>query len=221
MRIVALSDTHFRHRCVAVPDGDVVIHAGDLTRSGDPAELADVMRWFARLPHPHKIFIAGNHDWVFELQPDIAAGLIPEGVTYLQDSGSVIEGVKFWGSPVQPAFLRWAFNRTRGEEIDRHWQKIPMGTDVLITHGPPHGILDLVGNEHVGCEMLRRRIEIVRPACHVFGHIHGARGTGTLGSTMLINAAICTENYRPINPPFVLDLHDGIVAIHSGAEHFP
>lgn len=219
MRIVALSDTHFRHRCVAVPDGDVVIHAGDLTRSGDPAELADVMRWFARLPHPHKIFIAGNHDWVFELQPDIAAGLIPEGVTYLQDSGNVIEGVKFWGSPVQPAFLRWAFNKARGAEIDRHWQRIPTNTDVLITHGPPNGILDLVGEEHVGCEMLRRRLQIVRPACHIFGHIHCARGTVANEGTTYLNAAICTESYDPTNPPFVVDLTDGVAVIHPDGGH--
>ncbi|RXK53550.1 metallophosphoesterase [Oleiharenicola lentus] len=217
MRIVAISDTHHRHEQVVVPDGDVLVHAGDLTRSGDPAEVIEVMRWLTRLPHRHKIFIAGNHDWVFELQPAVAAGLVPAGVTYLQDSGCEIDGVRFWGSPVQPTFLNWAFNRARGEEIDRHWQQIPIGIDVLITHGPPHGLLDLAGSEHAGCEMLRRRVEIIRPVCHIFGHIHGARGTDTLGSTRLINAAICTEDYRPINPPFVLDLQDGIAAIHSGA----
>ncbi len=221
MRIIALSDTHFRHQHVAVPEGDVVVHAGDLTRSGDPAELAEVMRWFARLPHPHKLFIAGNHDWILELQPAVAAGLIPAGVTYLQDAGCEIVGVKFWGSPVQPTFLNWAFNRARGEEIDRHWQKIPLGTDVLITHGPPHGILDLVGDEHVGCEMLRHRLKSVRPTCHIFGHVHCARGSVEHEGTTYINAAICTEAYRPTNPPFVVDLNDGVAAIHSGVAQFP
>lgn len=221
MRIVALSDTHYRHQYVTVPDGDVLVHAGDLTRSGDPAELAEVMRWFARLPHRRKIIIAGNHDWVFDLKSATAASLVPAGVTYLQDSGCEIDGVKFWGSPVQPTFLHWAFNRSRGAEIDQHWQKIPPNTDVLITHGPPHGILDLVGDEHVGCEMLRRRLEVIRPACHIFGHVHCARGSVTHEGTTYINAAICTEAYRPINPPFVVDLNDGVPAIHSGLDQFP
>lgn len=213
MRIVALSDTHFRHEQVVVPAGDVIVHAGDITRSGDPAEVVEFMRWFAGLQHRHKICIAGNHDRIFELQPAVAASLIPVSVTYLEDAACIIEGVKFWGSPVQPTFLHWAFNRRRGEEIDQHWQKIPTDTQVLVTHGPPHGKLDLVGTEHVGCEMLRRRVEAVRPACHIFGHIHGARGTDTLGPTRLINAAICTENYRPINLPFVIDLADGVASI--------
>src|SRR5579863_6916609 len=91
------------------------------------------------------------------------------GVIYLDDSGIEIEGLKIWGSPVQPEFCSWAFNRKRGKEIARHWAKIPEDTQVLVTHGPPVGILDEVdrgiisgvegGREHVGCEELRKRVD--------------------------------------------------------------
>lgn len=212
MRIVAIADTHYRHRQVVVPDGDVLVHAGDLTRSGDPEELREVIHWLSDLPH-RKVLISGNHDWVFELQPAVAAEIIPPDFHYLEDSGCEISGVKFWGSPVQPAFLGWAFNRPRGREIDLHWQKIPLDTQVLVTHGPPYKKLDRVGNEHVGCEFLRRRVETVRPLCHIFGHIHSSYGTDALGPTQLVNCAICTEDYRPVNGPIVIDIENGVAVV--------
>jgi predicted phosphodiesterase len=221
MRIVALSDTHGWHRQVTVPPGDVIIHAGDLTRHGDANGLKGFFAWYSSLPFRHRLCVAGNHDAIFEREPAIAAQLVPAGVTYLQDSGCEIDGVRFWGSPVQPTFLNWSFNRSRGLEIDQHWQQIPPGTDVIITHGPCHGKLDLVSGEHVGCEMLRSRLEILKPSLHICGHIHGASGVDGLGSTTLVNAAICTEAYWPINPPIVLDLEDGVAVVRGGADQFP
>ncbi|HWA24865.1 MAG TPA: metallophosphatase domain-containing protein [Lacunisphaera sp.] len=207
MRIVCLSDTHGHHRTLSVPDGDLLVHAGDLTNTGSPDELADVLGWFARLPHRHKVFIAGNHDWLFEVEPAAAVRLVPPGIHYLQDSGCVIEGLKVWGSPVQPTFLDYAFNRRRGADIDRHWAKIPAGTDVLVTHGPPHGKRDLVGGtEHAGCEMLRRRVLEVQPGLHVFGHLHEGHGVDLLGSTLLVNAAICNDYGRPVNAPIAVNI---------------
>jgi len=180
------------------------------------------MHWFSRLPHRHKVCIGGNHDWAFDLQPALAAKLIPEGIHYLQDSGCVLDGVKYWGSPVQPEFLGWAFNKRRGPEIDQHWQQIPSDTDVVVTHGPCYGKLDRVGNgEHVGCEMLLRRLETIRPKLHICGHIHSGYGTAILGPTRMINAAICTEDYRPINAPFVVDLENGVATVRPAIDRFP
>lgn len=215
LRIVAISDTHFRHHQVAIPGGDILIHAGDLTRTGDVVEFAEVMHYFSRLPH-RIVFIGGNHDWCLERHFSIAAKYIPAGFHYLEDTGCEIAGVKIWGSPVQPEFLGWAYNRKRGAEIDRHWQKIPKDTDIVVSHGPCHGILDrVVSGEHVGCEMLRRRLEEIRPKLHICGHIHSAYGTDQLGPTTMVNASVCTERYEAINAPIVIDLENGVAAIRS------
>jgi Icc-related predicted phosphoesterase len=189
MRIVALSDTHGYHADVAVPGGDLLIHAGDLTRTGDLDELADAARFLEALPHRHKIVIAGNHDFCLQNDPAAARRLL-SSMTYLEDEGVTVDGVRIWGSPWQPWFYDWAFNLQRGPPIRAKWELIPEDVDVLVTHGPPHGILDATGSgEHVGCEDLRRRIEIVRPKVHVFGHIHESRGVRTIGGVRFANVA--------------------------------
>ena len=200
MRLVCLSDTHMKHWGVPrMPEGDVLIHAGDSLGCGNLAELEIFVDWFSKYDHPHKILIAGNHDWVFERQPKVARKVVEEaGVIYLNDDGVTIDGVKFWGSPVQPEFCDWAFNRKRGEEIDRHWQLIPDDTDVLITHGPPHGLLDKteMTEVSVGCEDLRRHVlQRVKPMVHIFGHIHSAAGIRRKNGIKFINASQLDDYY--------------------------
>ena len=143
MRIVCLSDTHNLHSAFAVPEGDVLVHAGDATLRGTREEVVAFDAWLGTLPHRHKVLVAGNHDWLFEREPDRARGMITNA-TYLQDEGVTIDGLAFWGSPWQPWFLSWAFNLQRGAPLREKWDRIPAATDVLITHGPPHGILDRV-----------------------------------------------------------------------------
>ncbi|TAM87114.1 metallophosphoesterase, partial [bacterium] len=119
MRIVCVSDTHQYHSRLNIPDGDVLIHAGDLTMKGDYAAVRGVDAWLANLPHRHKIVIAGNHDFAFEGNR-YAAKMLPHA-TYLEDSGVEIDGLLFWGSPWQPWFYDWAFNLQRGAEIAEKW----------------------------------------------------------------------------------------------------
>jgi predicted phosphohydrolase len=207
MKIVCLSDTHRRHGGLKIPAGDILIHAGDISEQGYPEEITDFLRWFSRLPHRNKILVAGNHDWLFEREPDFAATLIPAGVTYLHDSGCECEGLKIWGSPVTPTFFDWAFNRDRGEDIMKHWQLIPSGTDIVVSHGPALGVLDQnLQRKEQGCADLRRRLEDVRPCLHVCGHIHSGYGKAMLGETLMVNASICNEAYYPINAPMVVEL---------------
>lgn len=209
MRIVALSDTHGFHDRVQLPDGDILIHAGDFMNGGfDVGEARRFFEWFAAQPHQHKICIAGNHDRLLESMPALASTLVPDTVSYLEDSGIEIGGLKFWGSPVTPAFMGWAFNRERGSDIDRHWHMIPQDTDVLITHGPPLGVLDTVlpGREHLGCLDLLRRVRDIRLKAHVFGHIHGGYGDSTLLGRIVANVAICDEAYQPFRAATVIDL---------------
>ena len=200
MKLVCISDTHFRHlQMEPIPDGDVLIHAGDSLGHGQPYELEEFLEWFSELPHHDKILISGNHDWIFERQPGWAAKKCDDyGVIYLNDSGIDIEGVKFWGSPVQPEFCNWAFNRMRGPDIDRHWQLIPEDTDVLITHGPPFEILDdtYMTRGPVGCGDLRKHVfERVRPKVHIFGHIHEGHGMVEEDGITFINAAQINDYY--------------------------
>lgn len=211
MRLVAISDTHGLHKRVQIPDGDVLIHAGDFMNGGyDTREARSFFDWFTTQPHSHKICIAGNHDRIFEISPSLAKTMVPNNITYLEDSGIAIDGVRFWGSPVTPSFMGWSFNRDRGPAIDRHWQKIPQSTNVLVTHGPPMGRLDysLYDGTHVGCRDLLLAVQRIKPRYHVFGHIHAGHGVETPegSETTFVNAAVCNEQYRPINPPVVIDL---------------
>jgi Icc-related predicted phosphoesterase len=209
MRIVCISDTHGMHGQVEVPEGDVLIHAGDLSSRGTEREVAAFAAWFAEQPHRHKLVIAGNHDFLFEASPGLAGALMDRpGVTYLQDRAVEIEGVRFWGAPWQPWFHDWAFNLARGPELERVWAAIPPETQVLVTHGPPFGVLDVVerNGEHVGCEALRDRMEDLDVGLHVFGHIHEAYGVQKDPAGRLsVNASIATLSYEPTQAPVVID----------------
>lgn len=217
-----MADTHMFHRdWRSVPDGDVLVHAGDLTRGGSVDELLEVRDFLGALPHKHKVIVAGNHDWLFQREPAKARALFDEGFTYLEDAGAVVAGLKLWGSPWTPRYYRWAFMKERGDELASVWSHIPAGLDVLITHGPPHGILDdanhyrpqspkaelfdALGDPEanpVGCEALRARVREVRPRVHLFGHIHTNQGVVVEDGTKFVN---CTTDECE-RAPVVLDL---------------
>jgi len=91
----------------------------------------------------------------------------------------------------------------RGNEIEKHWKLIPNDTDILITHGPPYGILDKTfQNSDVGCVNLLEKVEIVQPKYHIFGHIHEGFGTSKLNNTTYINTASLDFNYKLRKSPF-------------------
>lgn len=209
MRLILLSDTHNLHlRMPPVPDGDVLIHAGDLTGMGTLPEIAKFFEWFGGLPHRHKVVIAGNHDFAFERDPARAEALVPEDVVYLRDAGIEIAGLRIWGSPWQPWFGDWAFNLERGPEIATRWALIPDDVQVLVTHGPPHGVLDeTLGGERAGCEDLGLRIrELPDLRLHVFGHIHEGYGRVDGDGLIYVNASICDVAYVPRNAPVVVEM---------------
>lgn len=206
-RIVCLSDTHNYHEEIIVPDGDVLIHAGDATMRGTIREIAAFNRWFAALPHRYKIFVAGNHDWLFETDNALARRLLDEPIVYLQDSATVIDSLKIYGAPWQPRFYDWAFNLDRGRDMAEKWRLIPADTDVLITHGPPFGILDETpAGDRAGCEELRKKVKEISPLAHIFGHIHHFYGTTEKFGVKFVNASVCDESYAPVNAPIVFDL---------------
>lgn len=210
MRAVCLSDTHMQHGLVSVPDGDMVLHTGDATWTGSFGEVGKFLEWFAGLPHKHKILVAGNHDRLFQdypLHADALLETVGKGIHYLQDNAVVVEGFVVYGSPWQPEFGSWAFNLPRGHELRAKWGMISPDVDILLTHGPPHGILDITTRgEAVGCADLLYRLGSISPKLHVFGHIHPAYGETIQAGTHFVNASICNEDYKPMNAPVVVDL---------------
>ena len=206
MKIVLIADTHNRHRELTLPDGDVLVHAGDMTTGGTLEEVEEFNSYLGELPHRHKIVIAGNHDFCFELEPEPAVALL-SNATYLQDEATTVEGIVFFGSPWQPRFFNFAFNLTRGPEIREKWDLIPEDVDILVTHGPPRGFGDqTVYAEEVGCRDLLAAVERVKPHVHVFGHIHEGAGIYSNGRTKFINASCCDRAFEPVNPPIVLEV---------------
>lgn len=216
-----MSDTHCRLRKIEVPEGDLLLHAGDLTFKGDIQEISQELRELRRIAKNFKhgcVFVAGNHDWLGERNPSLMKQMaVDEGLIYLDHSSVQIEGLNIFGSAYTPAFCNWAFNVPRGEALAEKWAQIPDNTDILITHGPPMGILDPVERyntqkcefeiEHVGCADLYNRIQQLKQLrLHLFGHLHGGYGQLKVGDFTYVNASVCTENYKPSNFPITIEL---------------
>jgi len=217
VRVVTISDTHTYHESVILPHGDILVHAGDFTFRGKEEEVRAFGKWFAQQPHKYKCLIAGNHDlsldgakhqealnWLYD-------DCIDARFNYLQDSSVTLEiddrKIKVYGSPWQPWFHDWAFNVQRGPKLEAIWSQIPEDTDLLITHGPPQGILDLCDHgEQVGCDDLLRRVKQLKLKLHVFGHIHESYGFEEINGTIYANASSCNLRYNPVNPPLVFDI---------------
>lgn len=212
MKLVAISDTHCAHEELELPEGDVLIHSGDFSHRRDSVSVRTFLKWFSGQPQKHKILIAGNHDGLFETEPGWCKSKMPDNITYLQDSACEIGGIKFWGSPWQPEFCDWHFNLPRGQALAEKWVLIPDDTDVLITHGPPHGILDLCPDMrrqklvHVGCKAMAKALERVKPKVHIFGHIHEGAGVLEQDGCTYINASSMNRNYDLVHPPRVIEL---------------
>lgn len=210
MKICIISDTHNKHKYLGkLPDADVIIHCGDFTSMGKEHEIRDFLKWYSNLEqYKYKIIIAGNHDFLFERNRGHAIRLVPRNVIYLEDNGVEIEGIKFYGSPVQLPFYDWAFNRPE-EKLVQHWAAIPDDTDVLITHGPPFMIGDYVpwSHKHQGSPSLYKEVvERIKPKIHCFGHIHEGNGMKIIENIKFINASNLNDNYLCVYKPFIIEI---------------
>lgn len=207
MKLVFISDTHCLHEQVKVPNGDIVFHCGDALSYGTHKEFLQFIHWYASLPHKYKVYTPGNHDRFVEAQFDLAKIMCQEkGIHLLHNELISIEGLSIYGSAFTPTFFNWSFMLDRGLEIKKAWDKIPTDLDVLISHGPPYGILDECSNGHVGCEELNAAILLKKPKIAAFGHIHeqGAK-IESKNNILYINASVCDEDYRPVNSPTVVN----------------
>ena len=205
---VLFSDTHGDYTLLAdLPPADVLIHCGDATRYGSRDELREFARAFGKCVAPLKILIAGNHDACFEKHWKEAVGICAlQGIFYLQDAAIVHKGIKYYGMPWTLEFYDWSFMTDEAGMLDKLY-KVPVDTDVLITHGPPKHILDLAVGEHAGSNALRTEVQWrIKPKLHVFGHIHEGYGTQQFGETMYVNCSLLDGYYQPVNLPIIYEL---------------
>lgn len=206
MKLIFISDTHGKHEQLSLPPGDVLIHTGDVSGRGTVREIQSFLDWFSEQDYKYKVFIAGNHDFLAERAPSIFRSLLSDQYIYLENETVTIEGIKIWGSPATPWFHNWAFNYARGAEIKAIWDTIPMDTDIILTHGPPKGIGDFtITQVNAGCEELLKRVRLIQPRYHVFGHIHEAAGIYEQEPTTFINASVLNIQYQLVNDPVVID----------------
>lgn len=213
--------------------GDLLILCGDYTAADKTVQWALFFEWIKKQDYTKKILIGGNHDNFMmnglpksaeeakDLQ-DVQSMLTDEereGISdfeYLCDSGTEFEGLKIWGSPWTSRFVGinpkcCAFTGENDKEIAPHFKKIPTDTDILITHGPPEGIMDMTTKgEHVGSpSLMKEHLTRIRPKLWVFSHIHegyGQIGTPDRSETVYVNCSHMDEKYRAVNPPIRIEL---------------
>ena len=207
MKIVIISDTH--NLTPELPSGDLLIHAGDFTMRGEMDEVKQFSKWLSSIQDQFRYIILtpGNHDFWFDGNN---SDVYPRTNVFVNQC-IIIEGIKFWLSPYSNQFASWAFMGEENE-LSKIWNKIPTDTDVVVTHGPPKGILDLSLFEykdmtkHAGSQSLLYRILKIKPKVHIFGHIHEAYGEKYRKGIHFINASITNESYQAVNQPIVINL---------------
>lgn len=204
MKIWAISDTHGFHDYLQVPEVDMVIHAGDSTNYKElfknELEFENFLRWYSKLDIKHKILIAGNHDASLTKKYNVDK-VRDYGIIYLEHEDCEVEGITIFGSPYTPTFGDWYFMKDRSK-LDRYWQMLK-SCDILVTHGPPKGILDLSFDrnrnlEYCGDSALLKRVLDVKPKYHIFGHIHDCEGVINKGIRIyqditFVNASCVTD----------------------------
>jgi Predicted phosphoesterases, related to the Icc protein len=187
MRIVQISDTHSRHHELPpLPEGNVLVHCGDISEDGTEDEVLDFLNWFIELPYAHKIFVCGNHDLCLRDADGIEE--LPDNVHFLQDCGVTIDGVRFFGIG-----------------YDHPESVIPSDTDVVVTHEPPMDILDRTGEISWGNFYLLKRIQEIRPKYHLFGHAHSAQGVLRKDGIVFSNASLMDDSKTVAYQPKVFD----------------
>ena len=165
MKLVCISDTHCQLEKVKIPSGDILFHAGDLTYSGSYKETKQEIEKLGKYKDKFDSILLtnGNHDWLSFKEPELMSELCREhGVTLLGHESTELNGLKIFGSHWQPEFKNWCWGLARGAALKEKWAEIPDNTEILLTHSPAYGILDLVeryeihtgtlSKEHLGCE---------------------------------------------------------------------
>lgn len=220
MKIVAISDLHGKLPD-NVPECDLLLIGGDICPDYRKNKEMEQLKWYEKdFKHwldaqkaGNVVLTWGNHDWVGQFAPENRWASKSTSANVLVDEETTVNGLRIWGSPWQPRFYDWAFNLDE-PELEKKWELIPEGIDILLLHGPPHGYGDLAPSYgrskepaiHVGSPSLAKAIERVRPRLVVCGHIHPGYGSYTMGcGTIVLNASMVNERYEMVNNPHVFE----------------
>ena len=210
LKIWHISDTHSYHDLLDIPSNiDVVIHSGDCSNYKDSKnnepEVRDFIEWYSKIDIPFKIFVPGNHDTSIERGIVKMSDFTSKDIMFLNSTDVIYKDIKFWGTPCTPSFgTGWAFNKQRTKMHDL-WQLVPEDTNVLISHGPPKGILDLSYNqdnelEFCGCNAMKTHVQNKQYDAVLFGHIHNNQDIINAGimqlsglKTIFSNGSVVTD----------------------------
>jgi Icc-related predicted phosphoesterase len=234
LRLLCVSDTHDLHQDMPhdLPTADILVHAGDFTCQGRRDELQNFQSWIGRLLDEgvvkHAVVVAGNHERSLELSakhPAVRSAQLAmkeelasrPSVTYLEDSACLLEGVRFYGSPWTTCTgeSTWAFQKP-DSSLSSIFSATPSDIHVLVTHQPPLGIGDHGGDaRRCGSASLLQAVEAAQPLLHVFGHIHAGHGVYRSHATTFVNAAVCDDDYKPVQKPVLVEF------VHSGVGDAP
>jgi Icc-related predicted phosphoesterase len=210
LKVVAISDTHNQHEKLTIPKCDVLIHAGDFTGSGTISETKAFVNWFSKQPAKDKVFISGNHDALDQEFSPLFKSIVSEypSVTYLRDEMAIIQGLKIYGYPWTPRFFDWNWMADPESPLMLSTLKaIPEDLDILISHGPPKGLLDKTERgESVGSSDLLLELDRIKPRYLICGHIHHSCGILEQNGMTIVNAAILNDHYQYKNQPIILDI---------------
>lgn len=212
MKICCISDFHGQLN-FKVPDCNLLLIAGDICGASQLTHQAAytngafykfLLEIKERINCP-VVLVPGNHDRIFQE----ALHMVPKlpNCDVLIDKPLNLCGYKIYGTPWQPIFFDWAFNLSESE-LERKWSLIPDDTEILVLHGPPHGILDKnLQGEHCGSPSLAKRCDEVKSLkLVVFGHIHCSRGVLEKNGVIYVNAALCDEAYNLTGKPIIVEL---------------
>lgn len=206
MKIVIISDTHGKHEELGHLSGDVLIHCGDVENlfERDDHAIEKIDQWFGRQDFDHILCIGGNHDLALEQR--VKSRVQPfEHAVFLHDTTTVIEGVKFFGSSWVPKLNQHAFFAD-DKTLENAWAKIPDDVNVLITHTPPAGVLDVSSRGlELGCDHLAKHLSALSPMLHCFGHVHASAGSTQHNGTTFVNASSVNSNFKIAHAPFEFD----------------
>jgi len=217
LRICCISDTHTYHDLLSVPEGDVLLHCGDVLRAdrgGDEAKwearVAALGAWLRRHPHRRKLVTGGNHDATLErLPPSRVDELLGEGVDFLSNEGLAVDGVRLFVSPYSMPNNKKSPNRAfQGDAVEAALEanlrafREEGPVDVLVTHGPPAGVLDA----GLGSGTIQRLVEEAAPRFHVFGHQHNAFGSVVRPPTTFLNVSNTDGLFALVKPATVFDV---------------
>ncbi|KAG9254533.1 Metallo-dependent phosphatase-like protein [Emericellopsis atlantica] len=236
VRIVCISDTHNDDCTQSLPDGDLLVHAGDMTDDGTMEELRVAYEWIAALPHKIKLVIAGNHD--VGLDPDHSK-FLPEALALFTSEAAAASGVHYvdrvsarlndtisaYGNPTQPDFLASSYAFTYppypSQQATAAWASAPTDPSsscaLWITHGGPLGHLDWIPIPPLrGCEVQARAVARARPVLAVFGHFHSSHGVEVVTWKPGVDEAARTDSLVKDGAPCLLDFTTGDARFDRG-----